>query len=373
MDELAELVALERVKSGRDGLDAHRHDIEVVFERHQSELFGFAWRVSGNSATAEEVVQEAFLRLISEARAGRYPNDPRAWLFRVCINLVRSRGRRQVVADRWKRHLIRVDQPLEPDQGVLGRERASAVTIALQSLSGDQRTAFLLALAGYQGPEIARLLGKSDEAARTILCRARAKIRAAVATGEAGRMIAHDQVQDLASAALDFDLTPAERAELDDHLGSCAACAHFGAGLRRDIEAARIWPDLDVPVRVRQTVFAALDGAGAISQPGRVGRLSFGLVLLLAMLALLAVVIGSSRGPSGLLAVIEGDTVYTVNPSSLERSIVATVAPLPSGQTQWPVRWSVDGRRLFFADGRAVNADGTDAIEAAYTGRGVVT
>ena len=83
---------------------------------------------------------------------------------------------------------------------------------------------------------------------------------------------------------------------------------------------------------------------------------------------MLAVVIGSSRGPSGRLAVIEGDTLYTVDPSSLQRSIVATVAPLPSGQFQWPVRWSADGRQLFFADGRAVNADGTDAIEAPYAG-----
>ena len=187
MDELAELVELERVETSRDGLDARRHDIEVVFERHQSELFGFAWRASSNSATAEEVVQEAFLRLINEARAGRYPDDPRAWLYRVCINLVRSRGRRQAVAERWQRHLIRIDQPPEPDQSVLGRERASAVAIALGGLSRDQRTAFLLAHEGYHGPEIARLLGKSDVATRTILCRARAKIRAAVSTEEAGR------------------------------------------------------------------------------------------------------------------------------------------------------------------------------------------
>ena len=187
MEEPAELVALEKVESGRDGIDVRRRDIEVVFERHQSELFGFAWRASGNSATAEEVVREAFLRLISESRAGRYPNDPRAWLYRVCINLVRSRGRRQAVADRWQRHLIRVDHPPEPDQGVLGRERASAVAIALRGLSRDQRTAFLLAHEGYHGPEIARLLGKSEGTARTILCRARSKIRAAVAAEEAGR------------------------------------------------------------------------------------------------------------------------------------------------------------------------------------------
>ena len=186
MDELAEL-ELERVGTGRDGLNARRRDIELVFERHQSELFSFTWRASRNSATAEEVVQEAFLRLISEARAGRYPDDPRAWLFRVCINLVRSRRRRQVVANRWRRHLIREDQAPEPAQGVLGRERASGVAIALQSLSPDQRTAFLLALEGYRGPEIARLIGKSEAATRTTLCRARSKIRAAVSDEEAGR------------------------------------------------------------------------------------------------------------------------------------------------------------------------------------------
>ena len=183
-------------------------------------------------------------------------------------------------------------------------------------------------------------------------------------------MMVHDRVQDLASAALDFDLTPAERAELDDHLGSCAVCAGFAAGLRRDIEAASTWPTFDVPVRVRQTVFAALDGTATISQPRAVPRLSLALVLLLAMLALLAVVIGSSRGPSGLLAVIEGDTLYTLDPSSLQRSIVTTVQPLPSGQLQWPVRWSANGHQLFLADGRAVNADGTHAIEAPYPGRG---
>ena len=185
MDEQAEAVVLEKVTPTGRGVGTHQSEIEAAYDELQRELYSFALRSSRNSATAEEVVQEAFLRLIREARAGRYPTNARAWLYAVCVNLVRSKARHQQVADRWLAFLRHGEAAEPPEDQVLGHEQADAVAVVVRTLPDDQRTAFLLTLQGFRGPEIARILDKSDGATRVLLFRARCAIRKAVDQGEA--------------------------------------------------------------------------------------------------------------------------------------------------------------------------------------------
>jgi len=184
MDEQVEAVVLEKVRRTDPGVGLHQGKIEAAYDELQRELYSFVVRSSRNSATAEEVVQEAFLRLIREARAGRYPTNPRAWLYTVCVNLVRSKARRQQVADRWLALVGHGQTVQPPEDQVLGSERADAVAMVVGTLPTDQRTAFLLTVQGFRGPEIARILGKSDGATRVLLFRARSAIRQAVLESE---------------------------------------------------------------------------------------------------------------------------------------------------------------------------------------------
>src|SRR5687767_12624728 len=73
----------------------------AAYEAHQRELFSHAMRATKDRELAADLVQECFLRLIGELRAGRRPEDVRPWLYRVLTNLIVSRSRHKGVVDRW--------------------------------------------------------------------------------------------------------------------------------------------------------------------------------------------------------------------------------------------------------------------------------
>ena len=67
-----------------------------------------------------------------------------------------------------------------PEAGVLSRERASTLDAALATLSADARSALLLSAQGFSGEEIATAIGRSHAATRTLLSRARVRVRLAL-------------------------------------------------------------------------------------------------------------------------------------------------------------------------------------------------
>jgi RNA polymerase sigma-70 factor, ECF subfamily len=129
---------------------------------------------------AEDLVQEAFLRLTIEVAEGRVPDDPGAWLHRVGHNLAMSLGRRQSVSMRSHPILESPDEPASPEQTLVEHERRQEVYAFLTDLDPVHRRALTLAALGYGAPEIARSIGRTDGATRTMLCRVRAKVRAQV-------------------------------------------------------------------------------------------------------------------------------------------------------------------------------------------------
>lgn len=152
----------------------------AVYERYSSEINGFLVRAVRDVDVAADLLADAFTRLFLEERAGRWPDQPRAWLYRVASNLVMSRGRHlQVVnrADRvlYLRHRDRVADA--PDAEVLDRERRSDLDRALATLGRDARTALLLAAQGFDGATIATTIGRTENATRTLMCRARVQLR----------------------------------------------------------------------------------------------------------------------------------------------------------------------------------------------------
>ena len=153
---------------------------DTIVEIYQAEhlaLFRFVRAATGDDEAAEDVLQEAFVRLIREVAAGRPPDNAHAWLFRVATNLVVSQVRRARTAER---HLADLDHdPLaaSPEQLVLVTERDEEVRLAVDDLPTDARVALLLAARGFSGREIAHTLGRTEGAVRTLLCRSRSRVR----------------------------------------------------------------------------------------------------------------------------------------------------------------------------------------------------
>jgi DNA-directed RNA polymerase specialized sigma24 family protein len=104
----------------------------------------------------------------------------RSWLFRVAANLATSRARRNNVAVRRAPDLVRRDVAPSPEQELLDREAARLLAGQLDHLPEHARTALLLAADGYSGPEIARLIGRSELATRSLICRHRSRLRGTV-------------------------------------------------------------------------------------------------------------------------------------------------------------------------------------------------
>jgi RNA polymerase sigma-70 factor (ECF subfamily) len=160
--------------------------IAEAYESYTPELRRYATARLRDSAAAEDVVQEAFVRLTVESAAGRAPHDPRAWLYRVVLNLIISGSRRAEVARRRSGRLALDDVELEsPEVACLATERQHALATALQAAGAAGQTSLRLAAQGYTGREIARVLGRSEGATRTLICRARSQVRRELAASYA--------------------------------------------------------------------------------------------------------------------------------------------------------------------------------------------
>ena len=153
---------------------------ETLYRRHRTRLFRFVLRTIKHRAAAEELYQEAWMRVI-EAR-GRYAVQARftTWLYTIAHNLM---------VDHWRRgglSVVSLDGA-ELDAGVPdalrhveGRAALARFAAALEGLPAAQREAFLLhEEAGLSVAEIAKVTGAGEEAAKSRLRYAIAKLKAA--------------------------------------------------------------------------------------------------------------------------------------------------------------------------------------------------
>lgn len=141
-----------------------------------------AFRMLGETAEAEDVVQEAMLRLWKLApdwQAGGAKVS--TWLYRVVANLAtdRLRRRRSVPLDT-------VPEPVDAAPGAVGRmieaDRAAALDRALLDLPERQRQAVVLRhLEGLGNPEIAEIMGVGVEAVESLIARGKRGLTTALA------------------------------------------------------------------------------------------------------------------------------------------------------------------------------------------------
>jgi RNA polymerase sigma factor (sigma-70 family) len=151
--------------------------VEAAYMDHAPAMIRHLTAFTRDAAAAEDLTQEAFVRLAIEVAADRVPDNVGAWLHRVARNLATSRGRHATVAERRKSDLVSRDTVPSPEAATLEAEEHRALEAALDTLARADREVLVLAAHGYRGPEIARRIGRTEGATRTLLCRARSKVR----------------------------------------------------------------------------------------------------------------------------------------------------------------------------------------------------
>ena len=176
------LATATRGPVGMRSRSATAADAEAVvlaaYQAHARDLNAFARSLVRDRETAEDVVAEAYLRLVRETHAGRTPDDVRRWLYRVTANLVLSRGRRISVAQRFLGRLVDRRHGESPESRHLRLAIDPSLREAVLALPPDARVAVVMAARGASGREIAEAIGRSEAATRTLLTRARQRVRA---------------------------------------------------------------------------------------------------------------------------------------------------------------------------------------------------
>ena len=167
------------VAFGNGDLQAAR----ALTERLTPRVLGFAARMLGDRAEAEDVAQEAMLRLWKQAPDWRQ-GEARVttWLYRVVSNLCTDRLR--------KARGVGIDQIPEPMDDTPGAEaslqqqaRAAALQQALDALPERQRQAVILRhIEGLSNPEIAAVMDIGVEAVESLTARGKRALAAGLAT-----------------------------------------------------------------------------------------------------------------------------------------------------------------------------------------------
>lgn len=150
----------------------------ALVNRHAGAITAFAWHMLGDRAEAEDVTQEAFIRLFRKVESWQ-PGDAtlRTWLTRVASNLCIDRTRRQRTVP------LDVVEPESPGSGgedTLRRrlDQQKALGIALSGLPARQRGAIILVHhQGFSQREAAAALEVSVDALESLLARARRSLR----------------------------------------------------------------------------------------------------------------------------------------------------------------------------------------------------
>jgi RNA polymerase sigma-70 factor, ECF subfamily len=166
---------MEHVQATWEGaaeVEAVERPFEEFFELEQERLLRLLWMVTGSLQEAEDIVQEAFLRVWERWPSVSAMDSPSGYLHRTAMNVFRNRYRRARLA---VRKAVGVASPVDAFGAVDDR---IAVSNALANLTPKQRGAIVLTdLLGYPAEEAARMLGIRGSTVRSLSSTARAAMR----------------------------------------------------------------------------------------------------------------------------------------------------------------------------------------------------
>jgi len=161
---------------------------ELLLQKYRTPLVNFLYRMVRDTATAEDLAQEVFLR-IYRARKDYFAGAKfTTWLFRIATNLALN----SIRDNRYRRTEVSIDAPADEDEApiqvptremridehMIERDRAEFIRRTIQALPEKQRAAVLLhKYEEMDYGEIAKVLECSESALKSLLFRAYETLR----------------------------------------------------------------------------------------------------------------------------------------------------------------------------------------------------
>jgi RNA polymerase sigma-70 factor (ECF subfamily) len=165
-DELMDspFILLRENQDTSEGHLVQRKEIVELYDRLRPSLYQYLICIGCKPQDADDVIQEAFLRLFRQQRDGGAVDNPRSWLFRVAQNLsfdvhrkerrFVSDGNEEVAGATFQRH----DPSLNPEELFLHKEQLLRLDVAIAQLPERQRQLLHLRAEGLRYREIAEVL-----------------------------------------------------------------------------------------------------------------------------------------------------------------------------------------------------------------------
>lgn len=160
---------------------------ETIYRRHSAPLFSLVYRMMGNAGEAEDLLQEIFLLAYRKLSTYQGQAALGTWLFRVATNRCLDHLRSRLNRDRSKTNALQevsTGLPALPPEMVAERldlERSIA------RLPDSYRAAFLLYdVEGFDHREVAEMLGIAEGTSKSLVHKARLKIRNDLRAGRTG-------------------------------------------------------------------------------------------------------------------------------------------------------------------------------------------
>ena len=159
----------------------------LLVTRHSQNVFRVAFRITGDEADAEEVVQDAFLRGYQRLGGFESRSEFGTWIYRIAVNCALNMvNKRKVEAtyqigeetDPERRQMQLADTAADPERSLLSREIEALQKTAMRDLTATEKTAFILRhMEGRTTTEIAAALQIAPNAAKQVVFRAVQKLR----------------------------------------------------------------------------------------------------------------------------------------------------------------------------------------------------
>jgi RNA polymerase sigma-70 factor (ECF subfamily) len=146
---------------------------EELVTAHERMVLRTAYRLLGRLEDAQDAAQEVFLRLFRNL--GRMEGDPKAWLYRVTVNVCNDHHRRRMPVAELDEH--RADPAPDPERALTLDERKRLLVDGLATLAERERACVVLRdIEGLSTAETAAILGVEEGTVRSHISTARVKL-----------------------------------------------------------------------------------------------------------------------------------------------------------------------------------------------------